>query len=564
MVAKSTVYLGAGVCVAAVVAVASALILHSRMLLPPVFATAPQSAAAPDAEKSIETPAEAARAPSAAPAPQGTISAKISPTTQPPETKATPDAAGDEAAAEPDVDRNNSTPIAKPEVAKPDPARPAFDVVRVEPTGDAVIAGRATPRAAVELRSDGHVVAQANADGAGQFAMLPPPFSAGGHKLQLAARTGGSQEVLSDAIGIEVPVGSEVAANQPDPGSSPAPRRPAPAKAEPPATANSAVLLKIAPAAKPQDQLASAGAAATAPAAPPPVAINSVEATAPGALLAKGVAEANSVVRFYLNDALLAEAVAGADGLWSLTIKHGMTAGPYTLRADQIDRTTGGLQARAESPFAYPERSTAGNPVVAEASPTAPSAGHNEEVASKSANSSRSPAPVNLLASPSAPAKPAPAAAPSAIASGVTASATSEGKASDTRPSASIAAAPQTLPATGQPTAAPVATPQTAIEALKPVVSSPLLAARAGDPVAKSAETSPSTEIRAEGPNAVVEDIRTTKVVPGDSLWRLSQQFYGNGAFYRQIYEANTDQIRDPNLIFPYQVFVVPQQHPVP
>jgi hypothetical protein len=47
-------------------------------------------------------------------------------------------------------------------------------------------------------------------------------------------------------------------------------------------------------------------------------------------------------------------------------------------------------------------------------------------------------------------------------------------------------------------------------------------------------------------------------VQPGASLWRLAHQVYGRGLEYTIIYQANRDQIRDPDLIYPGQVFTVP------
>lgn len=47
-------------------------------------------------------------------------------------------------------------------------------------------------------------------------------------------------------------------------------------------------------------------------------------------------------------------------------------------------------------------------------------------------------------------------------------------------------------------------------------------------------------------------------VEPGNSLWRIARNIYGKGVRYTVIYEANRGQIRDPNLIFPGQVFLVP------
>jgi nucleoid-associated protein YgaU len=60
--------------------------------------------------------------------------------------------------------------------------------------------------------------------------------------------------------------------------------------------------------------------------------------------------------------------------------------------------------------------------------------------------------------------------------------------------------------------------------------------------------------------NVVVPKITTTTVSRGDSLWRLSQASYGAGMRYAVIYKANREQIRNPNLIYPGQIFVLPTQ----
>ena len=49
-------------------------------------------------------------------------------------------------------------------------------------------------------------------------------------------------------------------------------------------------------------------------------------------------------------------------------------------------------------------------------------------------------------------------------------------------------------------------------------------------------------------------------VQPGNSLWRIARRTYGGGVRYTLIYEANRDQIRDPDLIYPGQVFVLPKE----
>jgi nucleoid-associated protein YgaU len=44
----------------------------------------------------------------------------------------------------------------------------------------------------------------------------------------------------------------------------------------------------------------------------------------------------------------------------------------------------------------------------------------------------------------------------------------------------------------------------------------------------------------------------------GDTLWQISRRLYGHGVRYSTIYLANQDQIEDPNLIWPGQIFAVP------
>ena len=51
---------------------------------------------------------------------------------------------------------------------------------------------------------------------------------------------------------------------------------------------------------------------------------------------------------------------------------------------------------------------------------------------------------------------------------------------------------------------------------------------------------------------------RTYTVKKGDCLWNIAKQFYGDGSAYTKIYDANTKQIANPNLIYPGQIFVIP------
>jgi nucleoid-associated protein YgaU len=58
----------------------------------------------------------------------------------------------------------------------------------------------------------------------------------------------------------------------------------------------------------------------------------------------------------------------------------------------------------------------------------------------------------------------------------------------------------------------------------------------------------------------VVPKIATTVVSRGDNLWRISRVTYGEGMRYAVVYKANRDQIRNPNRIYPGQIFVLPMK----
>lgn len=49
-------------------------------------------------------------------------------------------------------------------------------------------------------------------------------------------------------------------------------------------------------------------------------------------------------------------------------------------------------------------------------------------------------------------------------------------------------------------------------------------------------------------------------VQPGNNLWTLARLHYGSGVLYTQIFTANSDLIGDPDLIYPGQIFRLPEQ----
>src|SRR5690606_36102343 len=82
-----------------------------------------------------------------------------------------------------------------------------------------------------------------------------------------------------------------------------------------------------------------------------------------------------------------------------------------------------------------------------------------------------------------------------------------------------------------------------------------------GADVAEDEAPATEREVAAADPEADVETQPTAGrivVQPGNNLWRISRVIYGKGVRYTIIYSANADQIRDPNLIYPGQIFVTP------
>ena len=51
---------------------------------------------------------------------------------------------------------------------------------------------------------------------------------------------------------------------------------------------------------------------------------------------------------------------------------------------------------------------------------------------------------------------------------------------------------------------------------------------------------------------------RTYTVVAGDSLSKIAKKIYGDGGRWKEIFEANRDKIKNPDLIHPGQVLKIP------
>jgi nucleoid-associated protein YgaU len=215
---------------------------------------------------------------------------------------------------------------------------PEFDVARIDPSGEAVIAGRTAPGATVELLRNGEVHDRAVADKSGQFVMISPKLPAGTYDLTLRSRGPDGKQTTSKqsvAVAIEpkatdAPVVALITPNKPT------------------------VVLS-----QPDPSTQTAGS----------VIVEAVEIEPGGKFHVSGRARAGATVRLYLNDSFVAPVTANNDGRFAVTINEGVAPGSYRVRVDELESNSSSVRARAEVPFNVPEQAVTGT-VTAQA--TAP------------------------------------------------------------------------------------------------------------------------------------------------------------------------------------------------
>ncbi|EKF20360.1 LysM peptidoglycan-binding domain-containing protein [Nitratireductor pacificus] len=377
---------------------------------------------------------------------------------------------------------------------------PSFDLVRVEPNGSVVIAGRAAPGATVEIIHGATVLGTATSGPGGDFAaVLEEPLKPGDYQIVLRATTpdnvaatsletaivtvpdneAGQVLALVDRPGapsrlITVPEaqpvgegGSEVSAaapNAPAAGQQPPAETPTPAAPEPVPEPQAAAPQPAPSAPAPQEAPAQPAPAATQEAVPN---IEAVEIDGRQVFVA-GAARPGATVRVYANEILLGETVTAPNGRFLIEAVRDLPVGDYIVRADMLSSDGSTVVARAAVPFTRAE----GEQIAA----VAPRA----DTAEKSGR---------LPVEPAAP-----------------------------------AATPQQQPAAdGSAPDAMAAAPAEAAEKLAPVDGSVIIRR-------------------------------------GDTLWHISRRVYGRGVRYTTIYLANREQIENPDRIWPGQVFAVPQK----
>src|SRR6266436_9585506 len=129
--------------------------------------------------------------------PVETRAATAAPAVSPPASGAREEGPAALAAVQAEANAVGAALAASPTSPKTDESVPAFDIARIEQTGDAVIAGRAAPGAIVELLRNGQPHDRAVADQSGQFVMVPPRLPHGDYELTLRSRQPDGKQATS-------------------------------------------------------------------------------------------------------------------------------------------------------------------------------------------------------------------------------------------------------------------------------------------------------------------------------------------------------------------------------
>lgn len=230
---------------------------------------------------------------------------------------------------------------------------PSFDVVRIEPTGEAVIAGRGARGVLMRLLRDGETYAETVANDAGFFVFVLPSIPPGAQQLVLHAigpdGTHASREAVTVFLHGDGHTKPLVTLGAPD---KPTAVLSAPATASSPATPD-----------HPRPQ--------------PQIEITTVDANPGGQLMVSGRSRPGSLVRFYLNEAFIAAAETSPDGKVAFTVGRGVKPGSYRIRLDDVDPISTTVKTRAEVTFAVPAEVSNAPPVntVVEAAEGAPEPG---------------------------------------------------------------------------------------------------------------------------------------------------------------------------------------------
>jgi hypothetical protein len=245
-------------------------------------------------------------------------------------------------------------------------AVPSFDVVRIEPTGEGVIAGRAEPGWTIALEDGGNKIAETKVDEEGAWSIvLDKPLSSGDHSLTLRAMSPDGTQGVTGQQPVNVAVGAVVAQKE-----VPSPEQQA-AAPEPQAVPG-------------QPEPVVPDANAPPPERPkPPVKIGKLDYQDTGAdsgkITMSGVGDPNVRVVLFFDEQPLGETVIGSDGTWSFEVDKKLADGEHTIRADTYDEKSGMVAGRASirlgrevAPGAVPAATAEAGPPSSQPQPAYP------------------------------------------------------------------------------------------------------------------------------------------------------------------------------------------------
>jgi nucleoid-associated protein YgaU len=230
-------------------------------------------------------------------------------------------------------DRAQPGPEAQPSA----PVPPSFDVVKVGPTGTAVIVGRAEPGSKVTVRDGDKVIGEVTSDRRGEWVLVPDqPIGPGDRLLSLEASgpKGGATVRSDETVALSI--------SPPKPGGQ---EETALAVVLPRDGNGAARVLQ-----RPDGSLPSGQGA---PSADKPLALSmdALEYDDQGRVVLSGRATPGSTVQIYAGNHPLATATADAAGEWSATSTRVLRPGRLELRLDQLGKDTRVVQ-RIVVPFA--------------------------------------------------------------------------------------------------------------------------------------------------------------------------------------------------------------------
>ena len=205
---------------------------------------------------------------------------------------------------------------------------PSFDVVRINPTGDAVMAGRAAPNATVHIFDGDREIGKVTADARGEWVFVPPgPLPPGSRELSLSEHAG-DQDIRSDQVVVlAVPEHGRDLAGQPANG------------------ATEPLIVSTSRSGQGPGRILQGPGAGGAR-----LSLDLASIDNSGAVVLSGHAPPNATLQIYLDNKLLGRTTADAQGHWTLAPQEHVDIGSYTLRLDEL-KDDGKVATRIELPF---------------------------------------------------------------------------------------------------------------------------------------------------------------------------------------------------------------------